>query len=185
MAISIVVDTDIVVAASTKSSADHARLCAKILDEIEKGNFFLAMSVPIKKEWLSSRDKSEGWDKYLSVYAFNWLIHLQNRQRVRMYFELDQKKGDIILSGFSDKNVQKRVRKDLHIVLTALLADNRIISNNSKERYHLRNSCKWSSFLKELIWPVPLKEVPEWLSQGAPKNSKYILCNSITKIASF
>ncbi|HHN93781.1 MAG TPA: hypothetical protein ENK17_03355 [Anaerolineae bacterium] len=176
--IALVVDTDVVRAASGSSSAQYARLCATILEGIRDGEFVLAMSDPLREEWLSPRGSGTGWDYYISLYAYTWWSDLKNRGMVRTY-ELDQRKGEQILSGFRDQDIRSKVQKDLHIVLTALCADNRLISGNRRERGHFRDACRWAAFLRRMLWPWPLETVPDWLAQGADVVADYLLCGPV------
>ncbi len=105
---------------------------------------------------------------------------MQSRQRTRIY-EIDQEQGDKILNGFIDINIRSRISKDLPIVLTALAADKRLISNNRQDRKHFQDACAWADSLSDLLWPWPLTKVPEWLFRGAPSDPKYKLCCKITE----
>lgn len=173
--IAIVIDTDIVRAASG-SKSKHANLCAEILFKIYEYEYFLALSKKLEDEWFKQREQTNSWDNYISPYSFLILSELKNRGRIK-FCDIDIEKGHEILKGFSDPGVKNRVEKDLHIILTAICADKRLISGNRRERHHFRTACEWASFLKEIIWPFPLKEVPEWLANGANEVKEYFLCD--------
>ena len=174
MSIAIVIDTDIVRAASN-SSADHAKLCASILEAIRDNNeLTLALSKELKTEWLKQRENGR---PYISYFAYVWWADMQSQGRVEIY-PIDYKKGEAILDSFSDDTIRKRVEKDLHIVLTALSANKRLISNNTQERKHFQSACPQVPCLADILWPDPVnEEVVDWLNRNAPRVPKYLVCN--------
>ena len=180
MPIAIVVDTDIVRTASGESSAEHAKLCARVLDKIREGDFILALSEELKREWLKERADAGGkWKLYISLYAFFWWSEMKSRRRVRMY-PLDADLGASILRGFAEKpDISSRVAKDLHVVLTAVSADRRLISGNRRERGQFQAACSWVPPLASLLWPFPLDDgVVAWLGNGAPDEPEHLLCHA-------
>lgn len=178
MPIAIVIDTDIVRAASN-SSASYAKLCADILEAMRSNKeFILALSKELEEEWSKQRSSASGkWDKYISVFAYFWWSEMKARRRVKMY-TVDYEKGNNILRHFNDEVVRRRVQKDLHIVLTALSADKRLISGNIRERNQFQRACSWTDCLAGLLWPAPVSEdIVDWLNHNAPREPKYLVCN--------
>ena len=177
MSIAIVIDTDIVRAASN-SSATYAKLCASVLEAISNNDFILALSEELKREWLKERDNASGrWSKYISYYAYQWWSDMRLRGRVKTY-PLDYEKGNNILRYFNDETVRRRIQKDLHIVLTALSADKRLVSGNIRERNQFQRACSWAKCLAGLLWPAPVSDdVVGWLNHNAPEEPKYLVCD--------
>ena len=169
----IVVDTNIVRAAS---GFNDPNLCTTILQTFLRCGYVLAMSKPLFGEWFRRRSdvNTEGWSWYISQFAYQWLIELQNRQRIRV-FNLDSSLRPRILTGFSSAKGEKEVEKDMHIILTALSADKRIISNDNKARKYFVAASKWVPPLCELVWPQPLDEITRWLEEGAPAKQVFLL----------
>ncbi len=143
---------------------------------IEKNNFILALSKELESEWLRVRNSASGeWDKYISYFSYLVLEKMWSRNRVKMYV-LDDKKKIAILRCFSDEMIRKRVKKDLHLVLTALEADKRLISGNTRDRKHFQSACSKVYFLADILWPAALEEVVPWLKRGAPEKPQHFLC---------
>ncbi len=175
--ISIVIDTDVVRSAS-KSNHQHAKICAAILDEMKNGDFVIAITDSLEKEWLKERENRKNWKIYMSLYAFEWYYKMKVSNRVLMIENIDASKAEEILSGFTNRNVRQKAEKDIHIILTAIETDRRIISNNIKDRRKFEEACSWTELLEDILWPHPLDVVPQWLRDGAAKIESYLLCKN-------
>lgn len=170
----IVVDTDIVRAASRE---DSPNLSTNILKAFRDSVHVVALSKPLREEWLKIRSSAAGgWKFYISQYAFMWFTEMEIRNRVKFY-DLEQTLGAQILGGFASAVCKREVEKDLHVVLTALAADNRLISNDCRMRTCLCKASQWAPSLHKLIWPFPLREVPQWLLEGAPVKQPFLICD--------
>ncbi|MCF6191714.1 MAG: hypothetical protein L3J76_01080 [Candidatus Hydrothermae bacterium] len=177
--IAIVVDTDVVRAASESSINKHARLCAEILNIISKQKIFiLALSPQLQQEYFRIRPNTSegGWRYYISLHAFGVLKELKDRNRINIY-DIDDDLEKKILNSL-DPSTHQRAKKDLPVLLTALSADNRLISNNRRERELFQRACKKISELRSLLWPDPMDQVPEWLRKDAPDIPHHRLCHN-------
>lgn len=154
----IVVDASVARAAG-ETEHPVSKLCRESLDAMISGGHLLAMSQQLEEEW----------KKHASCYAVGWWRLMRSRNRVKTIIQntsLDQR----ILNAV-DPQAQRIVRKDLHLVGTALAADKRVISLERRVRRHLHKAAFKIPELQELIWANPANEkekVPDWLRNGAP-----------------
>ncbi len=179
----ITVDTSVVRAAGPDTDA------WRVLDTIEnhvvsgRPAYGIALSDELRDEWLKPRSQtppsSNRWNYYLSRLAYEWMLRLQNRRRVRHVGSVrpcQAQVGPAITQGFSDPNVRKAVAKDLHLVLTAFKADWRIVSAERRLRRHLQRAAEnWAPGLRCLLWPADLSSAVQWLQFGAPNDPQHRL----------
>lgn len=166
----IVIDTNIVRGAASNEN----NVFTEILLTFRDTGYLLAISVPLLNEWFKVRTSSTGQrGYYISFFASQWLVEMESRQRVKRY-QLDFTLEKQILTGVHPVRV-KEVRKDMHLVLTALAADKRIISNDQREREDLHKAGEKFPLLCDIIWP-PLEKVCHWLAGGAQRDATFLIC---------
>ncbi|MBW2069589.1 MAG: hypothetical protein JRI31_12115 [Deltaproteobacteria bacterium] len=167
----IVIDTDVVRGATNNAKN---RIFRDILLSFLETEHLLAISTPLWAEWFKQRDNPAGqWEYYISLYSYRWLTEMKSRKRVRRY-DLDHTLEGRILSGIPRERTGE-VKKDMHLVLTALAADKRIISNDQRERRDLQKAGRKFELLCDLVWP-PLEQVCAWLREGAPQKDVFLVC---------
>jgi len=166
----IVIDTNIVRGASSNEN----NMFTEILLAFRANGHLVAMSAPLLDEWFKVRaDSTRQWEYYISFFASQWLAEMNSRQRVKRY-DLDFALEEQVLAKVHPARV-KEVQKDMHLVLTALAADKRIISDDRRERRDLQEAGERFPMLCGLVWP-PLDQVCDWLANGAQKKAAFILC---------
>lgn len=138
----------------------------------------LALSKPIQDEWLKHRtEHGENYSPYASRYALQWFYKMMSERRV-IWIEVDdhRKIVDQILALAAEQD-RGQIRKDIHLVVTALVSDKRVIASDDKIRKHFRNIGMTLKLLCEILWLNPLTmPTQEWLCDGAPDDASYLLC---------
>ncbi len=123
---------------------------------------------------------AERWSRYISWYALNVVTWLHNQERVKHY-EINRQQPWVKKMSEAFDNEQDRIRavnKDLHLVLLAFEADNRVVSNDQRLRNHLAYMTQKLDELATLLWPASLHESLDWLEKGAPDQPAFRLCAS-------
>ncbi len=167
----IVVDTNIVRAVSGKANNGVHR---KILLALRDKGYLLAISKPLLEEWFKLRDAPSGqWRYYIAYFAYTWLVEMRNRKLVKEY-KIDDSLEKRILSRVPVAKTGE-VKKDVFLVLTALAADKRLISNDKRLKKDIHEAAEGFTPLCELIWP-PLEHVLTWLLAGAQRDDEFLLC---------
>lgn len=174
--IAIVIDTDVARAAGF-SDSPAARLAADIFDIISSHDYALAFSKVLWDEWhkhrngVQSKDGKHSWPFYMSILTHQYLAKLKTLGKIKMY---DTNNYRYVCTSIKTKAPNdfpiNRIVKDMHIILTALSADRRLISSNTRERLHFARACAWEESLAMLNWPESLEDALDWLRSGAPEN---------------
>ena len=177
MGYAIVVDASVARSAG-ESQNPQARECRRVLDAISDYGHDLAMSGPLQQEWFKSRSAhGEPYASYASVYALRWFVDMRVKRRV-VWIEIEgtvQLRQDILKAIPQDS--RKQVRKDLHLVETALAADRRVLALDEKIRKHFRRAGQIVQQLCTILWLNPVHDpASHWLEQGAPDQKEYHLC---------
>ncbi len=102
---------------------------------------------------------------------------MHNQERVKHY-KINQQQPWVKKMEETFGNEKDRIRavkKDLHLVLLALEADNRVVSNDQRLRNHLAYMTRKLDELATLLWPASLHESLDWLEKGAPDQPAFRL----------
>lgn len=169
----IVVDTSVARAAGTAQNSISI-CCRETLDTLDKAGHRLAMSDPLWGEWdkrvLGRRERH--WDRYASLYTMRWFVLMKSRGRVVwVQLPLDPSFQKRVIEAVKEVHSQmvERVKKDIHLVETALATDNRIVALDAYARIDFRELAKKLIELRDILWLNPNEDdVPVWLRAGAP-----------------
>jgi len=140
----------------------------------------LAMSAPIRTEWMKSR--SDKTIPYASLFALRWLTQMQSAGRVEEITlaensALRQRCLQALQKDRQTATSIEAVSKDFHLVETALQADRRVLSLDIKIVHHLAKLQEIAAEICSVIWVHPLNHPAEaWLLEGAPEKSDYRIC---------
>jgi len=179
VAYGIVVDASVARAASP-SPHSSAQRCWECLEALDDAGHSLVMTRSLMDEWLK-REKtrpSGSWLLYASRWAYAWLTNIRQRRRVLWVHghhrtELLGRALDAV-----DPQYHTEVRKDLHLVESALATDKRILSLDRTMNRLLGCAARKVPELCVVLWVHPVTdEAPQWLSDGAPDLPEYHLGN--------
>lgn len=173
--IGIVVDTDIVRAASDDMSNNDnkitAKQCSLFLLTMQEQKLELVFSQQIYEEWKKKRENEK---QYMSCFSANWLASMYARKLVRNVTPQQSGLKDKVLQEFKLEEEKSDVSKDFHLIEAALAADKTIASCNDKERDKFKQVS--IEQIKNIVWRNPKDEdVIEWLKEGAPPKDEYKL----------
>jgi hypothetical protein len=120
----------------------------------------------------SSKLRQE-WRKHASLLAKQWQVAMQQRRRIEEaegaeYARLLDPACDC-LSGLAKKEA---LRKDFHLVQSALATGQILLSNETRLPSHLKSSCKSIPEFRRIFFANPEKEKEEcidWIRAGAKK----------------
>lgn len=183
MSFAIVVDVSVARAAG-ESSSSSAQKCRSSLDGISNHGHRLAMSQPIQTEWLkpkSAAQELQTWNVYASRYALQWLTNMTTKGRV-VWLDLGNMESlrDQMLHA-TPENLVPIVTKDVHILLTALATDRRVLSLDDKIAFHFGNLGQEIVAICDVLWLNPVtKPATEWLHDGAIDRDEWHLCRTDT-----
>lgn len=139
MGLAIVVDASVARAAG-ESGKPQPEACRQSLLAILNHGHRLAMSAPIRTEWMKSR--SDKTIPYASLFALRWLTQMQSAGRVEEITlaensALRQRCLQALQEDRQTVTSVEAVSKDFHLVETALQADRRVLSLDKRIVHHL------------------------------------------------
>jgi len=116
------------------------------------------------------------WRKHASLLAKQWQVAMQQRRRIEdvegneFAALLEQACGCLTETAWKDA-----LRKDFHLVQSALASGQLLLSNESRLPAHIGASCEVVTEFRRLFFANPLKEQEEcidWIKSGAKKDPK-------------
>jgi hypothetical protein len=160
----LVIDTDILRSAGIGDNPD-ASLCFKCLQ------FTLSIShrVAVSTELL------EEWEKHESHLAHEWRTDMKIRDKLlSAKIPIDNLQEIIYQLDQFTSTQHEAMKKDLHLIRIALLADKIIISKDSAARKLFNQAAAHIDELRAITWVDLLKDKTaiEWLKRGAPPEKK-------------
>ena len=115
---------------------------------------------------------------FISQFATSNLIEMTARGRVSRVADVPDATLDSAVSGL-DQNAKTTAKKDLHLVVAALAADNRILSHEKLARRAFQKAIPADARLAVIHWVSPGEPACcSWLSRGAPDEPAYQLTHS-------
>lgn len=179
MGLAIVVDASVARAAG-ESGKPQPEACRQSLLAILNHGYRLAMSAPLRAEWMKPR--SDNALPYASLFALRWLTQMQSAGRVEEITlaensALRQRCLQALQEDRQTVTSVEAVSKDLHLVETALQADRRVLSLDIRIVHHLEKLQEIAAEICSVMWVHPVKHPAEaWLREGAPEKSDYRIC---------
>jgi hypothetical protein len=178
MGYAIVVDVSVARAASESPNL-VAMKCREILDCISEYDHQLALSKPVQDEWFKSRvGHGELYNQYASYYTLQWFVKMVSERRI-VWIEIDDQvslMNKIVECALLQDQAQ--IKKDVHLVATALKSDKRVLSCDDKIRKHFQKIGATVKELCEILWLNPINmPAAKWISSGAPNDIQYLLCS--------
>ncbi len=157
MGYAIVVDASVARAAGETQNI-IAQKCREVLDGIFSHDHQLALSKPTYDEWLKKRsEEDELSTPYASRYAIQWLTKMTSQRDRIKWIEISEHQefiDQIVAAAPLQDQIQ--VKKDCHLVATAIASDRRVVSNDGKIRKHFQNIGGSIKVLCEILWLNPI-----------------------------
>jgi hypothetical protein len=155
----LVIDADIARAAGETHPVSSA--CRDVLNSILEICHKVVLSPILQKEW----------DEHQSQYAISWRSAMTKRGKVEFkQVSKDQQLRANIAQYAATPEINEIMQKDVHLIETALVTDNIVISMDNKARRHFKTVSTQVIELKEISWANPRPEhqesVIEWLKGG-------------------
>ncbi|HVU11630.1 MAG TPA: hypothetical protein VHD90_10140 [Phototrophicaceae bacterium] len=161
----LIVDSDVMQAAGYKNEPPSSKICREVLTTILNICHRVVLTETLQEEWSRHAEQS-AFSRYWQVEMagrHEKLLAVRNSTRNRPLLDkLDQ--------VVTDENIKARLRKDIHLVEAALLADKIVISMNERDRNHFHSYAGEIEELRQIMWVNPTnsnEEVIEWLREGA------------------
>jgi len=182
MGYAIVVDTSVARSAGT-SGKPLPEACRKVLAAIYNYDHKVAISKSVHAEWMKPIQGRDGQRRsYASLIAIQWLKDMQSAGRVEnVILEVNSALRQRALQGLkSNPQVSSSagpVEKDFHLVETALLSNNRVISLDARMFHHLGNLQEIANEVCAVMWVNPVQQnAADWLEAGANDKPEYHVC---------
>lgn len=158
----LVIDANIAHSAGT-SEVPASRYSRTCLDAILQDEHIAVFSRALRQEWKN----------HASLHATRWRVTMEKRKRIENEegeeFEhlLDQ-----ACECLAHVTWQNALRKDFHLVQSALATDQILLSNESRLPSHLKTCCISVPELRKLFFANPQEEQDvciQWIKAGAKK----------------
>jgi len=141
-------------------------------------NFFLTFFDTPHKIAMSPTIRDE-WNKHQSSFARTWRVSMVARRKFVFVkpvpnIELEEQ----IASKLHTESKKEAVRKDFHLIETALICDKRVVSMDEKIRALLSVCAKQLPEIADIVWVNPINEdeTPvQWLRDGVPAENERLL----------
>lgn len=152
--------------------ASDSRACRDFLNTILNKKYQVIMSEQLWGEW----------KRHESRYAIFWMKAMTDKGRLlRRAIETNEDIRNKIRSSIEvkkDPTILLIVMKDMHLIETALVSDNTIISLDEQVRGHFKRASFTAEELKIIVWVNPHKPAEKainWLKYGArPDNYRML-----------
>lgn len=138
----------------------------KCLEEIRRDEHIAVFNSRLRAEW----------KKHASLLAKQWQVAMQQRRRIE---NLEGNEFESLLEPSCDcldeASWKAALRKDFHLVKSALAADQILLTNELRLPTHLKCSCRHVTELRRLFIAIPEREQEEfinWVKAGAKKEIK-------------
>lgn len=180
MGFAIVVDVSVARSAS-ESGKPQPEACRRALLALRDNAHRLALSASGRKEWLKKRSEQSPLP-YASLFALRWLTDMQSAGRVveiglEANSVLRQRCLQALQNNPQTATLVNPVSKDFHLVETALLSDQRVISLDAKIVQHLAQLQDTAEDICRVMWVHPIAHSAEdWLKNGAPAEARLFIC---------
>jgi hypothetical protein len=144
--------------------SSDTKKCKDVLETVLKKRYHVIMSYELWDEWKRHRGiYAKVWFKTMiersRLYTLNVRPNDEFREQIFAFHEVKR-----------DPTVKDIIRKDLHLVETALETDKTIISLDDKVREHLKKASASVEDLKIIVWVNPIdpgEDAVYWLEYGA------------------
>lgn len=118
----------------------------------------------------------EEWKKHASLLAKQWQVAMQQRRRIE---DVEGTEFAVLLESACDCLTETAwkdaLRKDFHLVKSALASGQILLSNESRLPRHLQVACEAVAEFRKLFFACPEREQDEcidWIRAGAKKEPK-------------
>jgi len=160
----LVIDANIAYSAGTSEvpSSFYSRVC---LDVILRDEHIAVFNRVLRQEWKN----------HASVHARRWQVAMEQRRRIEDA-EGDEFKDllDRACARLEGATWENALRKDFHLVQSALATDRILLSNESRLPSHLKASCETVPELRKLFFANPQREQDvciRWIKAGARRET--------------
>lgn len=132
---------------------------------------FLRQVLSVCHKVVMTPEISREWNAHRSRFSSQWRASMTARKKVFEVAETDDPdlRSGIDRCGFS-RQQQVAIRKDLHLVEAALLADRIVISGDDSARQLFCTVSTEVRDLKSVVWVNPAQspaDLQQWLERGA------------------
>jgi hypothetical protein len=116
----------------------------------------------------------EEWNNHRSAYANTWLMEMFGRKKVdSIEQDLSNNLEDRVREIVTDVYEFETIRKDIHLIQSALAADKVVISLDDNARRAFAGLTNDIRILKEIVWVNPQdSDFNAWLADGAKADLK-------------
>ena len=168
---SIVVDTDVLIAASGTNPSDP---------RLDRCLDFLESVLSICHRIILTAELEDEWEDHQSRYANRWLSAMESRRKVsRPAAEQDAALRSALAASASSERAAEALAKDAHLLEACRRGDSIVASCDSSARAGFARCTAAINWLGRVVWVDPATEpdLVEWLERGAPLDSERRLSN--------
>ena len=119
------------------------------------------------------------WKKHQSFFAQTWLVSMRRKGKIE---DLESQDADQlleqVLSPVAGDKAHLAIKKDIHLVIAALMTDNRVASLDDTVRRLLMQAALNVPRIKKIVWINPAhdgEQPQKWLAQGATADGHRML----------
>jgi hypothetical protein len=168
----LVIDASVAMSAGRRTAADPvSKDCRSFLEKMrQETRHHVVLPPPLRKEW----------DKHMSPFASTWLVAMAARGRVISEdIGSNTTRQREIESAAATKLTQvKALRKDFHLIETALATDRIVVSRDETVRRLFKAAAPRVVAIQKVVWvnpAAPAENAIEWLLKGAPSEGTRML----------
>lgn len=137
------------------------------LEAIRDSENRVAFNAELNQEWL----------RHQGAFGRSWFMQMLSTRRVERVSRTWEGQ-DALLTAAGDLagNNPEAVAKDAHLVSLAMVTDQRVVSNDTRQRTLLARLLPQVPELGGLYWTSPMdRSTVPWLAEGAPANENLTL----------
>ena len=168
----LVIDTCVLSSASIFSDDLQAITCSEFLISVLDISHKIIFTQELYQEYKWLIENRE------NGFGAEWLADMESRRKVK---DLGDKQNHQLREKINlsvKKNDQVIIKKDFHLIESALEGDNNVITLEDKVRKSLKKSAKTVKEIENIVWVNPEetdKEPIQWLENGAPPEQDRML----------
>jgi len=140
---------------------------------------FLQKALDICYRVVMNKKISDEWDEHQSQFALKWRATMKAKKKIVSLSQVSHKRlREKIKKATSDVREYEAMKKDLHLIRSALATDKIIISRDNEARECYSKIRDEVIELTSLIWVDPTRsneQAIEWLENGAKFEKKRLL----------
>ena len=167
----IVVDTDVLIAASGTNPSDP---------RLDRCLDFLESVLSICHRIILTAELEDEWENHQSRYANRWLSAMESRTKVlRPVAEQDDALRSALAASASSEIAAEALAKDAHLLEACRHGDSIVASCDLSARAGFARCASEIGWLGRVVWIDPATEpdLAVWLDRGAPADSAKQLSN--------